>query len=255
MSWPITCTLLGWAGWAPGIATPEQWRDWRNGKLALDPDGAPPPVSFIPALQRRRLSRLSRLSLTVAYDCAAGNHSLPTVFASRHGEIYRTQGLLTDLAAGEPLSPMAFSLSVHNTASGLYAICSGNTAPSTAIAAGRDTLAMAFIEAAGVLLQHPEVLLVFADEPLPPDYASFTDEHTVPFGLALRLGRASTTSDQTLSLTPASSEISNASESSISPLPESMGLSVLRWLGGDETHLHTQGHQRLWCWSHSVILK
>src|SRR5690606_27945042 len=70
-----------------------------------------------------------------------------------------------------------------------YSIASGNTAASTAIAAGRDTLAMAVIEAAGLLLQHERDLLVFADEPLPEDYREFADEQTAAFGLALLLAR------------------------------------------------------------------
>ena len=246
MSWPLSCSLLGWAAWAPGVATPEQWQAWAHGKHAITDSPDTPPVDFIPALQRRRLSRLSRLALAAAYACEDSNpaienrHRLPTVFASRHGEIHRTVGLLTDLANDEPLSPMAFSLSVHNTASGLYSITSGNTAPSTAIAAGLDTLPMAFIEAIGQLQRHEEVMLVYAEEPLPDDYQPFApDDDSHLLGLALRLGKAS--GKHTLSLQPSATEHTADSAS---------GLSLLRFLANsDLTTLHTVGERSGWRWS------
>jgi hypothetical protein len=184
-----------------------------------------PPVDFIPAMQRRRLSRLSRLSLAAAYSCAGSNHQLPTVFASRHGEIHRTLGLLSDLVQNEPLSPMAFSLSVHNTASGLYSIATGNTAPSTAIAAGLDTLPMAIIEAIGQLQRHDEVMVVYAEEPLPAEYSQFaSDDNSALLGLALRLGKPGT--GRNWQLQQAITHIKTAhTETS-----ESSGLALIRWL-------------------------
>lgn len=181
--------LLHWAAWAPGLSTLAEWQAWAVGERSLLDTPDTPPVDFIPALQRRRLSRLSRLSLAAAYACGEGQHSLPTVFASQHGEIHRTLGLLTELAQREPLSPMAFSLSVHNTASGLYSIAAHNTAPSTAIAAGADTLPCALLEAVGQLQQHEEVMLVYAEEPLPEAYRAFTAHDAALLGLALRIGR------------------------------------------------------------------
>lgn len=233
-------TLQRWSAWAPGVETPQQWQDWAAGRLAIAADDSTPPLEFINPMLRRRLSRLSRLALKVAYEGAAGDHALRTVFASRHGEIHRTRGLLADLAAGEPLSPMAFSLSVHNTASGLYSIASGNTAPSTAIAAGRDTLAMAVIEAAGQLQQAERVMVVFADEPLPEDYREFADESTAPFGLALLLGRAGTGTDWSLSTAPLPAAAA---------MPECAGLQLLRLLAGDGRTLTTAGERSGWCWT------
>jgi hypothetical protein len=164
-------SVLRWSAWAPGLDSVSLWQQWaRAGRCQpAGGDGAATPrVDFLPPMLRRRLSTLSRAALWAAYDCAAGEHHWRSVFASPHGEIHRTVELLGSLADGEPLSPNGFSLSVHNTASGLYAIASGNRAPSTAVAAGRDTLAMALVDAAGWLARGEErVLLVFGDEPLP----------------------------------------------------------------------------------------
>lgn len=242
MSTGWALSLKGWSAWASGVETPAQWRDWAAGALAIGDPAQVPALAFIPALQRRRFSRLSRLQLQVAYDCAAGNHSLRTIFCSRHGELHRTHGLLVELARGEPLSPMAFSLSVHNTGSGLYSIASGNTAPSTAIAAGRDTLAMALLEAAGQLHAGAgEVMVVFADEPLPDDYAGFADEDTVPYGLALRLAPAQPGEAQLRLQRQAGSPAAGKAASA--------GLSLLRLLAAGQGHVTVPGERSCWQWS------
>jgi hypothetical protein len=232
-------SLLGWSAWTPGVSTPAEWQAWAKGMLAIADAPDAPPVDFIPAMQRRRLSRLSRLSLAAAYACAGDKHTLPTVFASRHGEIHRTLGLLADLARNEPLSPMAFSLSVHNTAAGLYSITTGNTAPSTAIAAGRDTLPMAMIEATGQLQHHHEVMVVYAEEPLPAEYQAFADnDNSALLGLAFRLGRPGTGRDWQLQRT-ARNVITT----------ESAGLMLARWLSGEESGWLLQGERHHWDWS------
>lgn len=235
-----------WAAWAAAdspdteacIETASQWQAWSCGDIAISTQERNPALPFVAPMLRRRLSRLSRLALKTAYMAAGENHALPTVFCSRHGEIHRTRNLLGDLAAGERLSPMAFSLSVHNTASGLYSIASGNTAPSTAIAAGRDTLAMAVIEAAGLLLQRPQVLLVFADEPLPEDYREFADEPTAAFGLALLLNREQ-------------GEVWTLAATGDQPdtPDECMGLALLRTLASGTGSITTTGERHGWKWS------
>ncbi len=187
----LTLSLLRWSAWTPGTTSVDEWRArlCAAGADSSEQATAPPKVDFVPPLLRRRLSTLSRSALAVAADCLGSESpGCRTVFASPHGEVSRTVELLRQLAAGEPLSPNAFSLSVHNTASGLYAIASGNRAASTALAAGRDTLALAFIEAAGRLARNPEpLLLVFADEPLPDFYQRWQPQPARAFALALLL--------------------------------------------------------------------
>lgn len=239
MSWPLTLHLARWAAWAPGLDTPAAWQSWPDTPIAPDAPDAPA-VSFVPAMQRRRLSRLSRLCLQVAHDAAPEQTGLPTVFASRHGELHRTVGLLDQLAMGEPLSPMAFSLSVHNTASGLYSIQTGNTAPSTAVAAGQDTLPMALLEAAGLLLTHPAVLVVYAEEPLPDCYHSLPHPADELGSLALLLQSAPTGCG--LSLAPQSAALDAAYSTPLLPW--------LAWLHTPDTATprFTAGERHTWCW-------
>lgn len=77
-----------------------------------------PGVEFIDPMVRRRLSRLSRLALQAAHDCVGAHGALRVVFASRHGELTRTTGILEDISAAEPISPLrsAFPFSTPQAA-------------------------------------------------------------------------------------------------------------------------------------------
>lgn len=134
-----------------------------------------PDIGFVEPMLRRRLGPLARMALDVATRCLGERTGIPMVFASRHGELERTLGLLRELAAAGPLSPTAFSLSVHNAAAGVLSIARQDMAASTAIAAGEASFGQALIEAASRLAASPEkpVLMVYADDPIPAEYARF----------------------------------------------------------------------------------
>jgi len=179
--------LLSWGAWSPDFQTADSWQQWQqpNGNLLPKPDA--PALAHIPAMQRRRFSRLTKMMLTAAYQCQPENNCR-SIFSSRHGELTRTLGLLKDIAQKQALSPMAFSQSVHNTASGIFGIVNNNTAASTSVAAGEQTLTQALIEAYAQLAQAPQpVLVVFGDDPVPPVYSEFTHEVELPLALGLYL--------------------------------------------------------------------
>lgn len=179
--------ILSWSAWSPAYQQNASWRDWQKATAAQSLDNGAPSLSQVPAMQRRRFSRLSKMMLHVAFaaDAPPQCHS---IFASRHGELNRTIGLLEDIIAKQPLSPTAFSQSVHNTASGLFGIVSGNRQASTSIAAGSETLAQAMVEAYAQLASgDAPVLLVYGDDPVPPIYDAYTDELEYPLALAMLL--------------------------------------------------------------------
>jgi hypothetical protein len=67
------------------------------------------------------------------------------------------------------LSPIRFAGSVHNTAIGQLAIAIGHRGRSSAVSGGAHTLAIGLLEVIGLFADDaPEVVLVLADEPLPP---------------------------------------------------------------------------------------
>lgn len=246
MAHPLPFTVRRWAAWAPGLHSADDWRSWAENEKPLVDDGSVPALKFIKPMQRRRFSRLTRMALQTSYDCLQGEHGVRTVFCSRHGEIHRTKTLLDDIAKQELISPMGFSLSVHNTASGLYSIASGNQAPSTAIAAGLDTIEMAVIEALGQLHRNPQqpVLVVIADEPLPAFYAPDDNELSSSYSLALLLA---TEGDGRRYQLQSLADAESCQQSTQPQLPH--GLQLLRLLSGVDDQCLTQGERTQWRWA------
>lgn len=174
--------LARWAAWPP--ADPQEDRAFALG--------------FADAGVRRRLSGLAKASLHVAHQCA-GDAPVPAqlrvVYASRHGELTRTTDLLGELAAGDELSPLNFSMSVLNASMGVYSIARQNQAACTAISAAAGTLGWAMLEARLQLADDPSapVLLVYADEPVPAVYGDAPGDVAAPMALALLLDSAGDT--------------------------------------------------------------
>lgn len=230
--------IEGLRAWAPGLESADDWRAWSNAPKTVPDDQQQPDVSFLPAMQRRRLSRLARMMFHVAWPLADELGSLPLVFASRHGETPRTLAILNELAKDEPLSPTQFSLSVHNAIIGLWSILRDDTSEMTAMAAAGDGLEQAMLEASGLLAEGaPAVLLVIAEE-LPPDlYMSHIDDVPFSYALALLLKPGKT---WTLSLAPADSGVPAAW-----PHP----LNLLRAFYGEQRTLTHYCKGRQWIWS------
>jgi hypothetical protein len=201
----LNLRIADFAAWAPGLEDEAAWRRWAEAPLPLGGDGLPD-VEFLPPLLRRRCSRLARVMLRAARDACSDVEwsTWPSVFASRHGTVTALLELLDDLAERRPLSPTRFSHSVHNASAGLFSIASGNRAPSSSVAAGADTFPCALLEAAARLARTstPGVLLVMADEPLPPAFLHFADEKQAAYGVALRLQREGEGTSLELSFPP-----------------------------------------------------
>ncbi len=125
-------------------------------------------------MTRRRIDPVGRAALQAAFQ-AQGPHSTgPVVFTSRWGEITRSVSLLRELTQGQPLSPTAFSLSVHNAHSAVYSIARGDTANYTALSAGTTSAAAGVCEALGLLAEGAtQVLVVSVEAPLPDPYQGF----------------------------------------------------------------------------------
>ncbi len=184
----ITFNIAQWRAWAPGLESVDDWHAWCQAPALLPASDACPDVSFLPAMQRRRLSRLARMAFAVGWPLAEGLSDLPLVFISRHGETPRTFDILSDLAHDQPLSPTQFSLSVHNAVIGLWSILRNETAEMTALAAAGDGLEHGMLEAAALLNEGaPAVLLVITEEQPPDAYAGWIADVPFPYALGLLL--------------------------------------------------------------------
>lgn len=177
--------ITGWQAWAPDVSSHSDWQAWCAQPRLLD-GSQTADVSFLPALQRRRLSPLARMAFHVGWPLAENRPAQPLVFCSRHGETPRNLQLLTSLAQQEDLSPTHFSLSVHNAVVGLWSIFRNDTSEMTAIAGVEDGLEHALLEAQLLLAAGaPSVLVIIAEGQQPEAYQPWIDD--VPFAYAVAL--------------------------------------------------------------------
>ncbi|MDV4313648.1 beta-ketoacyl synthase chain length factor [Acinetobacter indicus] len=127
-------------------------------------------IQHIPAMQRRRLSRLAKLAMNSAIQTLNTHKVDYIVWVSQYGDESKTLNILEDVLSEQTPSPTQFSTSVHNAISGLYSILCRDATPATSLAgAWNDGL----IEAYAWLKTRPEarqVLLVYYDEALPDIY-------------------------------------------------------------------------------------
>lgn len=239
----FTFTIEQWGAWAPGLDDESHWREWATSPYCPFPEtGTLPSTHFLPAMQRRRLSPLARMTFGCAWPLAEGCAPMPMVFASRHGETTRSFQLLSDLAADEPLSPTAFGLSVHNAILGQWSIIRKETEETVALAGDTDLLEHAIQEAC--LLLHggaPRVLVIAAEERPPRAYLPWIDD--VPFSYVVAL-RLSAGSDWQLSLT----------RSGQHPVSEHWPhpLNLLRHLVNGTSSWSHSGSTRHWQWGRAA---
>ncbi|MGH8160135.1 MAG: beta-ketoacyl synthase chain length factor [Rhodanobacter sp.] len=178
-----------WRAWAPGLDSAEAWQSWAQAPRVMPDQQEQPQCLSLPAMQRRRLSRLARMTMEVASPLCADDEQLPFVFGSRHGETTRTFALLGDVTDEQSLSPTQFGLSVHNAIAGQWSILRGQRGESVAIAGEADTFEHAMLEAAAVLSTGaPAALVVIAEEMPPPAYVGRIVDVPFSYALALRLG-------------------------------------------------------------------
>ena len=226
--------------WSPDQTCDSRWAEWAQQPITPCELSDKPPLRAIDAMTRRRLTQWGAMSLQVACECMAEiNASTPTIFASRHGDTHRTFKLLSSIADQEPLSPTAFSLSVHNASSGIFSISQGLLANALAIAAGKETLSHAFIEANNLLEQgHASVLLVMTEQPLAEFYQPDSDEIERPYAFAMVLSK---TQGQAIDI-----QFQAQEASSTTALTASLGLQFLHFWHANSPAFDYQGQRLRW---------
>jgi hypothetical protein len=110
------------------------------------------PVLSIPQAERRRLNPLTSFALRAGERMVSGQprdlvKATPLVFGSSDGDGAVLLRLLTALRDHQPVSPTQFHNSVHNAPAGYWSIGLGSQVPTTALAAGEDTVEVALVEA------------------------------------------------------------------------------------------------------------
>ncbi|WP_180190993.1 beta-ketoacyl synthase chain length factor [Acinetobacter sp. YH01006] len=127
-------------------------------------------IQHIPAMQRRRLSRLAKLALNSVLQALDACNVDSIVWVSQYGDEAKTLNILEDVLRNQTPSPTQFSTSVHNAISGLYSILCQDATTATSLAGSWND---GLIEAYAWLKTQPEarqVLLVYYDDALPEIY-------------------------------------------------------------------------------------
>jgi len=246
----VSVVVRQWAAWSTACSSRQEWEDWFKDGVQRDPQA--PDISFLPPIQRRRLSLLTKMGLWLAHECLDGQsdmQNVPSVFSSRYGEYDRTFGLLQDLATDQEVSPAAFSQSVHNTTSGLMSIFFGNKGASTVVSAGASSLEAGFLETAlqAAEVKGRDVLYVHQDTPLPAQYDEVGQSNIEgPIGLGL-LVRAAEPGDKNvwhLSWRP------NGQEKKTSHGPASRIRDIVKSLIIGQGGTRFDDGRLLWTWSY-----
>ncbi|OYD81619.1 beta-ketoacyl synthase chain length factor [Azospirillum brasilense] len=239
MTEPLRVAIRDWCAWTPDRSTRAAWRAWAGAPAMAD--DAPPPA--LPMMLRRRTSPIGQKLIAAALACGDAAQTARYVLASGHGELARTVGIIDSLRQGELPSPAEFSLSVHHGLAGLLSIHTGNRRGHTALAAGPDSFGFGLLEAAASIAETPSepVLLLYADAPMPEDYAPFRTaaDRTLPLAVALVLGPADGEGEGlALQCAPANGELP----------AESTALDFLRFLLSGASRAASHGARLDWVW-------
>lgn len=228
-----------WEAYAgPALADKAAWKDWAaTGADWVSAKTPIAPVAGMAPLQRRRADAADRLALEIAFRLSPPG-GLPTVFASRHGQVVRSTGMLQAQAAGEPASPMDFSLSVHNATAGQYSIAHGDQHASSSLSARDEAFGSALLEAAGLIAEGArEVLLVASDPQVPEVFGAQAGAEPAGYALGLLLRAAGGEPfDCTLDLAPGPA------------MAEPQALAFLRALAGGLPRATWSRRSRRWTW-------
>jgi hypothetical protein len=192
----LAATVAGIGFWSDGLP------DWpaarafaRDGALPGDAPAKPSPQLLAPNERRRAPPSVAvalEVALAACRDAGVEPATLPSVFASTHGDLGITDYMCATLAQSPTdISPTRFHNSVHNAAAGYWTIGAGCTRATTAISAHSATFAQGLLEAALQLAAGEDaVLLVAYDTAATGPLATMTRSEGL-LGAALVLTRES----------------------------------------------------------------
>lgn len=223
-------SLRGAGLWVRGLTSYDDFeRATRNGVVHLaDAAFAPPRPSSIPPRERRRAGLLINLAVEVAHQ--ACDHAdidksrIASVFASSMGDTAVTDYMCRKLSQRDRLlSPAKFTNSVHNAASGYWAISVRNHAPSTFVSGFDASFGIGLLETASQATASGEpVLLVAYDIANGPP---LDDMRHIPetLGVALVVNAAASDGDRGL----LDADLRFVAEAAEPPIPLTKGLDEL----------------------------
>jgi len=180
------------SAWAPGITSAGEWNEWALGKRGMDFNAKGPEISFTDPMFRRRLSRISKMTVQVVHDLLPVGEGTKIIFLSFRGEYSRQFQINKTLIEENSISPAAFSLSVYNAPVALATIAFGLKGGYSALYPGNDSFAAGLKAAQAALFSGVvgELIFVYADEEALPEYERFSGECPPPAAFGLLLSRS-----------------------------------------------------------------
>jgi hypothetical protein len=177
------------SAWAPGVSSSAEWDEWALGNRHISPGNKGPELSFAEPMFRRRLSQISKMTIQVIHNLMPIADDTKIIFISFRGELTRQYQINKMLIEEKTLSPAAFSLSVFNAPVALASMALGLKGGYSAIYPGDNSFSFALQAAAAALLcgTAEELVFVYADEEVQPEYGCFFNEvpPAASFGLLL----------------------------------------------------------------------
>ena len=169
---PLSAWIEGIGFLAPGLP------DWPSARAVLrgeTPLTAAPSIlpvpSILPPPERRRASRVVKLTLAIgleaAADAGADVSTLATVFTASGADGHNCHALCEQLAGTDrQISPTRFHNSVHNAAAGYWGIATKSMAPCQVICAYDASFGAGLLDALGqvVVDQQPTLLISYDSE-------------------------------------------------------------------------------------------
>ena len=174
MSKALTAWVEGIGFLAPGLP------DWPTARAVLRGEQAYAPApsvlpapSILPPAERRRASRVVKLTLAVGLEAAAHAGAdvgqLATVFSASGADGHNCHALCEQLAGEDrQISPTRFHNSVHNAAAGYWGIATGSMAPCQVLCAFDASFGAGLLDALGqVVVDGQPTLLIAYDSEYP----------------------------------------------------------------------------------------
>lgn len=166
--------------WAPGLDRLELWQAWAADNREIPGSeespgaGRSPALEFIDPLLRRRISRISRMTIQVLHDLLPVGEDIRILFFSFRGEITQQLRINQGLIEEYTIRPAVFSLSVFNTPVALATIALNLRAGYSAIYPGEGRFNTGLRAAAAPVAAGDveRMVLVYADEPAPEEYGA-----------------------------------------------------------------------------------
>jgi hypothetical protein len=140
---------------------------------------------------RRRLSQISKMTIQVVHDLLPVKDDTKMIFLSLRGELSKQYSINRMVIEDNALMPAAFSLSVFNAPIALASMALSLKGGYSAIYPGRNSFASGFTAAQAALEQgtNDELVLVYADEAVLPEYAGTHADGFFPFAFGILLRR------------------------------------------------------------------